>query len=120
DEAKGFFEKAEKLSPRDPLRWAFTVVHALACILAGENEDAVFWAHKTMQNPHSTGYWPHAVLAAASANLDRLDDARKGIDTALKEKPDLSLAYLEKTLPTKEPGGLKPYLDGLRKAGLPE
>ncbi|MEE9596622.1 MAG: tetratricopeptide repeat protein, partial [Acidiferrobacterales bacterium] len=44
DEAKGFFEKAEKISPRDPLLWAFTITHALTLILAGENEDAVFWA----------------------------------------------------------------------------
>ena len=39
---------------------------------------------------------------------------------ALDAVPDLSLAYLKKTLPTKEPDGLEPYLDGLRKAGLPE
>jgi hypothetical protein len=30
------------------------------------------------------------------------------------------LAFLKEILPTKEPGGLAPYLDGLRKAGLPE
>jgi len=38
----------------------------------------------------------------------------------LRRKPDLSLAFLETTLPTKQPGGLGPYLDGLRKAGLEE
>ncbi len=120
DEAKGFFEKAEKISPHDPLLWAFTITHALTLILAGENEDAVFWAHKTMQIPRSSGYWPHAVLAAASANLDRLDDARSAVAQALKEKPHLTISYLKKTLPTKHEGGLEPYLAGLRKAGLPE
>lgn len=89
-------------------------------MLAGENEDAVLWAHKTMQIPRSSGYWPHAVLAAASANLDRLDDARNEVAAALKEKPDLTLSYLKKALPTKHEGGLEPYLAGLRKAGLPE
>ncbi len=120
DEAKGFFEKAEKISPRDPLLWAFTITHALTLILAGENEDAVFWAHKTMQIPRSSGYWPHAVLAAASANLDRLNDACSAVAQALKEKPDLTISYLKTTLPTKHEGGLDPYLAGLRKAGLPE
>ena len=120
DEAKGFFEKAEKLSPRDPMLWAFTVTHALSCILAGENADAVFWAHKTMQIPRSSGYWPHATFAAASANLDQLEDARSAVAQALKEKPDLTISYLKKTLPTKHEGGLEPYLSGLRKAGLPE
>ena len=32
---------------------------------------------------------------------------------------EVEIAYLEKTLPTKQPGGLEPYLEGLRKAGLP-
>ncbi len=37
-----------------------------------------------------------------------------------RPKPDLSLAYVKGTLPTKRPGGLEPYLEGLREAGLPE
>jgi hypothetical protein len=65
-------------------------------------------------------YWPHAILASALGNLGQIEDARAAVNEALRHKPDLSLTYLEKTLPTKEPGGLKPYLDGLRKAGLPE
>jgi adenylate cyclase len=120
DESMGMTQRAIALSPRDPLLWGFTVIHALTCILAGESEDAVLWAHKTMQIPRSSGYWPHAVLAAASANLDRLDDARSAVAQALKEKPDLTISYVKKTLPTKHEGGLEPYLSGLRKAGLPE
>ena len=54
------------------------------------------------------------------ANLGRIEEARAAVTVALERKPDLSLVYLEKTLPTKEPGGLGPYIDGLRKAGLPE
>jgi adenylate cyclase len=120
DEAKGSLTMAERLSPRDPNHWASTVVHALACILSGDYEDAVHWARKTIQNPRSKGYWPHAMLAAALADLDQMADARAAVAAALEAKPDLTLAYLVETLPTKEPGGLDPYLDGLRKAGLPE
>jgi adenylate cyclase len=120
DEAKDMIEKAVALSPRDPMMWAFTVVLAFACVLAGENDDAVRWSHKTMQNPRATGYWPHAVLAAACANLGSLEEAQAEIAIAIKEKPDLTLSYLKKALPTKHEGGLEPYLWGLRKAGLPE
>ncbi len=95
------------------------MVHALACILSGDFEEVVHWARKTIQNPRSTGYWPQAVLAAALAHLGQMDEARAAVTEALEAKPDLSLTYLEKTLPTKEPDGLEPYLDGLRKAGLP-
>ncbi len=112
--------KAERLSPRDPLLWGFTVLHALACILSHDYETAVHWAQKTIQIPRATGHWPHAALAAALAHLDQMDEARAAVKAALEQKPDLSLSYLKKTLPTKEPDGLDPYLDGLREAGLPE
>ena len=118
--AKDMLGKAERLSPRDPHLWGFRVFHALAHVLSEDHEAAVYWAEKTMQVPRAAGYWPHAVLAAALANLGRIEEARAAAAVALERKPDLSLAYLEKTLPTKEPGGLAPYLDGLRKAGLPE
>ncbi len=89
-------------------------------MLSEDYEDAVYWARKTLQVPRASGYWPHAVLAAALAHLGQMDEARAAIAAALEQKPDLSLAYLAKTLPTKEPDGLEPYLEGLRKAGLPE
>jgi adenylate cyclase len=120
DEAKDSLEMAERLSPRDPILWASTVVHALACVLSGDHEDALHWARKTIQNPRSKGYWPHSVHAAALAHLGRVDEAREAVAAALEAKADLTLSYLAKTLPTKDPGGLDPYLEGLRKAGLPE
>ncbi len=120
EEAKEACIMSERLSPRDPINWASTIVHALACVLSRDYEEAAHWAHKTIQNPRSKGYWPHAGLAAALAHLGQMDEARAAVTDALEAKPDLSLAYLAKTLPTKEPDGLDPYLDGLRKAGLPE
>jgi len=55
----------------------------------------------------------------AHANLGQMEEARSYLAEALKAKPDLSVPFLEKTLPTKHEGGLDPYLEGLRKAGLP-
>jgi adenylate cyclase len=60
------------------------------------------------------------VLASALGNLGQTAEAREVLEEALRRKPDLSIRYLEKTLPTKQPSGLEPYLDGLRKAGLAE
>lgn len=38
----------------------------------------------------------------------------------LEAVPTLNVGQLGATYPTKEPGGLEPYLEGLRLAGLPE
>lgn len=120
EESKKTTQKAITLSPREPMLWAFTVVHAFTCILNGDDEEALDWAQRTMQNPHAAGYWPHAIFAAAAANLDRMDEARQALAAACKEKPDLSIAFLEHNMPTKFSGGLDPYLNALRKAGLSE
>jgi adenylate cyclase len=120
DESKAASIQSERLSPRDPILWASTAAYSLACILSRDDEEALQWARKTVQNPRATGFWPHAVLAGALAHLDRVDEARAEVAAALEALPDLSLAYLAKTLPTKEPNGLDPWLEGLRKAGLPE
>ena len=44
----------------------------------------------------------------------------EAIDETMPRQPALSLAYVETTFPTKQPGGLETFLDGMRKAGLRE
>ena len=118
DESRDMTLKAVALSPRDPMLWAFTIVHALNCILSGDNEAGLEWANRTLQIPTATGYWSPAVKAAALANLDRVDEAKQALALAIAAKPDLSIGFLENNMPTKHVGGLDPYLNGLRKSGL--
>ncbi len=120
DEAKQTMQKAITLSPREPMLWAFTIIYAFTCLMNGDNEEALEWAQRTLRNPKSTGYWPHAIFAAAAGNLEQIDKARQALATACKENPSLSIAFLRKNMPTKFEGGLDPYLNGLRKAGLSE
>ena len=110
--------KAISMSPRDPMLWAFTIVHALNCILSEDNEAGLEWANRTLQIPTATGYWSPAVKAAALANLGRVDEAKQALALAIEAKPDLSIGFLEHNMLTKHAGGLDPYLDGLRKSGL--
>jgi adenylate cyclase len=118
EESKLTTKQAVAMSPRDPMMWAFTIVHALTYILSEEYEEALEWANNTLQIPNATGYWSHAVKASALANLGRVDEAKQSFALALKAKPDLSIGFLEINLPTKHANGLDPYLDGLRKCGL--
>jgi adenylate cyclase len=118
EESKQTTEKAVDLSPRDPMLWAFTIVHALTCILDNDNEGSLKWYRRTMQLPNATGYFPHAVKAAASANLGQLEEAKDALTKAIEAKPNLSIEFVTTNMPTKFSGGLEPYTSGLRKAGL--
>jgi adenylate cyclase len=120
EEAVEASEMAIRLSPRDPLTWATMVVRSLECTLMRKHEEALEWAERTMRLPRINGYYPHAMLAAALGNLGRIDEARAAIAKALEWKADLTLSFARKNMPTKEPDGLDPYLEGLRRSGLPE
>jgi adenylate cyclase len=115
-------DKAVRLSPRDPVLWGTMCFRSIACNLLGQFQAAVDWAQRAVHEPRSVdgGYWPYAVLASAFGNLGNAEEAREAVGNALQRKPDLSIKYLKKTLPTKHEDGLTIYLDGLRKAGLPE
>jgi len=114
--AKEMTEMAIKMSPRDPMLWAFHGVHAITLVLIQEFEAALESTQIAL--PSSTGYWSHAVAASALGNLDRLDEAAAMLKAAIQAKPDLSIEFVRNNLLTKQPDGLDIHLNGLRKAGL--
>jgi len=122
EESAKTLDKAIRLSPRDVLLWGTMSFRSLTCILLQQYEAAADWARKSILEPRAAGagYWPYTVLASALGNLDQTEEAHEAIDEALKRKPDLSLAFLKTTLPTKQPGGLEYFIEGLRKSGLPD
>jgi adenylate cyclase len=122
EEAAEALDQAMRLSPRDPVIWGTLSYRSMTCALLRQFEEAAVWARRAVQEPRATkgGYWAYAVLASALGNLGETTEAREALAEALRRKPDLSLSYLKKTLLTKHPGGLDPYLDGLHEAGLPE
>jgi adenylate cyclase len=111
EEAAEALDKAIRLSPRDPVLWGMMCFRSVTCSLLQQYEAAAEWGRRAAHEPRAAkgGYWAYAVLASALGNLGQAAAAREALGEAL-----------EKTLPTKEPGGLDPYLAGLRKAGLPE
>jgi len=115
-------DKAIRLSPRDPILWGTMAFRSVTCNLLQQYEAAADWARKAVHQPRvaAGSYWPYAVFASALGNLGQIAQAHEALDEALRRKPDLSLAYLETTWPTKQSGGLETFFDGLRKVGLPD
>ena len=62
----------------------------------------------------------HTCLAAAYAQLERIEEARKHATEVLRLKPSFSLRYITEFWPRKNKTDLEHLNDGLRKAGLPE
>ncbi len=114
-------ERAERLSPRDPARIFWNLARSWAAILAGRYEESLEWAKKMVEtNPDFPTGWRH--LAADYAQLGRLDEARGALQQVLRLAPNLSITSSRTRVPygPQSRDGMERYLDGLRKAGLPE
>jgi adenylate cyclase len=119
EEAITQLEKATRLSPHDPNLWSFVVVRGWAHILMRQFEDAAFWSRKAVRMPN-TQFWTQATLASALGHLGRSEEAQRAVADLYRVKPDFSLALVADILPFAESGHRELFLDGLRKAGLPE
>ncbi len=110
---------AMRLSPYDPLLWGMQSYSASCCNNLENYEEAKEWARKSI-NTRADQFWPRLMLARALAEQDRLDEAGVAIEAARSVKHDLSLSVVRSLLPHYHPEYLEPFINALRKAGLPE
>jgi TolB-like protein len=114
------FEESIRLSPQDPWRWAFLSYAALAHIFLGDDEKAVELSRAALRVSNCQ-YWVNAHLVAALGHLGRTDDAAAAIAELRRRKPDFSCRYAEQHLfYVARREQLDRYVDGLRKAGVPD
>lgn len=120
EEAISRFSKALALSPRDPQRWAFLTYGALALIFQGDHERALEWAERAREIPNCQ-YWTLAHELVALTYLGRTGEAQRVAERLLATEPRFSIAFAtQKLFYIRDPGQLQLYLDGLRKAGIPQ
>jgi TolB-like protein/DNA-binding SARP family transcriptional activator len=118
DEAIASLLHALRLSPFDPE--AFFTMSGMGCayMMAGRFEEAVDCTRRALRERPTFG--PALRFHAVSlAELGRLDEARETVARLLELEPGLSLSILRERVPG-DPRFMDLFLDGLRKAGLPE
>ena len=112
-------ERGMRLSPRDPMIWWFYQSASAAYFGLKRYQEAVDWGRRLVQAYPGLGEnW--RIFGTACAHLGRLDDARSAAAEVLRLQPGYSLAVTRAALGGADPDFLERYLDGLRKAGLPE
>ena len=123
-EALPYFERAFRLSPRDPQRAIWHLWVGLAYVMLGDDRKALEESKRSAAaNPQ---YSPaFALQVSALALLGREAEARAALAVLQQLQPDVTITR------NKEDRGyrvanpefhclIERYLDGLRKAGLPE
>jgi tetratricopeptide (TPR) repeat protein len=123
-EAETHILEALRLSPRDTLAYTWMTYAGIAKNRLGSYEQAVAWFRRAIEANRNYPL-PNFALAAALAQLGRLDEARFAVKGGLALNPAfaISRARAQWTAMSDNPtylAQLEPVLEGLRKAGVPE
>ena len=119
EEGNAHLDRALRLSPRDPSLSFCNLGRLVAALGSGRDEDYLALAKKfTEDAPDLHPGWRH--LAVAYVKFGRIDEAQAAVQQVLRLKPGDSIESVQRTVPIVLPEILEPYLDALRKAGLPE
>ena len=111
---------AMRLSPFDPRVFAWESYTAFAHIFAGRYDEAISWAERGLRgNPNML--FPVRVAAISFALAGRLPEARQIIERLRQLDPELRLSNLGDILaPFRRAEDRARFVEGLRRAGLPE
>ena len=119
DTAIEHFAHAMRLSPLDPELYRMQAGMALAHLFIGDPDTALSWAEKAVRDLPDF-MLAISVLAASHALAGRLSEAQRAVHQLRQLDPALRLSNLTDWLPIQRPENLATFVDGLRRAGLPE
>ena len=124
EETEAHIAEALRLSPRDTAAYIWMYFAGLAKLHLGKYEQAVAWFRRAIEanrnNPPA-----YLNLAAALAQLGRLDEARSAVRAGLTLNPTYTISRRRAswTSQSDDPtylAQLDPIFEGLGKAGVPE
>jgi tetratricopeptide (TPR) repeat protein len=119
DEAIEQLEVAMRLSPRDSDLWTIQTAVALAHFVAERYGEMLDWAKAAVQTvPHAP--FPYGTLAVAHAYLGDLHEARAAVQRLLGIEPKTTVGGLRAIVASTSPDVVVRYVEGLRRAGVPE
>lgn len=111
-------DEAIRLSPNDPILWAFMASRSMALSLLGRFEEALVWANRAMQQPNAA---MHARIGAlvALGHLGRKDEAAEPLAWLRRTVPGISVSFVREILRITDSDCRARYEAGLLAAGLP-
>jgi adenylate cyclase len=117
DEALDWIKRAVRLNPLHPAWYLYAIGEAH---YGARRYEQALEPLRSAANRYPKFITPRRLLAATYAQLGRIDEARAEIAVALERDPSLSLCFYRNRLRYTKADDLDHFLDGLRKAGLPE
>ena len=122
EETEAHVQEALRLSPRDSEAYQWMAAMAATKLNLGAYGESTEWARRAIEANRNHPL-VHLWLAAALAQLGRLDEARQAIQPGLALAPGFTIARYRVGVQTDNPTYLaqrERIIEGMRKAGVPE
>jgi TolB-like protein/DNA-binding SARP family transcriptional activator len=110
-------DKAQRLSPFDPLLFAMKSSRAISLANQGKHEEAASWSIRATQEPNAH-FHIYAVAAACLELAGRPADARNNARWVLDRRPDYTVEMFQRSFPHKDETSREPMLAALARAGI--
>jgi adenylate cyclase len=111
-------EQSIRLSPRDPQLPLFTATVGLAHCVGGRYEEAISVFREALKAlPGHQG--AQRSFCVSLAHTGRLQEAREVLSVITRDQPNFCVAWVKQNLPFVD-SFMERFVEGLRKAGLPE
>jgi len=117
EEALEKLHKAMEINPRYSFFYSW-IEGRIQQLLGNSDRAEMLFLDVIERNAHFPG--AHLTLAALYGNQGRIEDAQWEATEVLSLRPDFSLRKEAENAPYKNQADLDQYINGLRKAGLPE
>jgi adenylate cyclase len=118
DEGIPHIERGMRLSPNDSRNFVFFSFMARAHLTARRYKEAIDWARKAVNLKRDVPL-PRIILASSLGHAGRIDDAKAELAECERIQPGYTSNPVNWHANSK-PADQEHFLDGLRKAGLPE
>ena len=120
EDALPHVDAAIRQSPRDPFLYVYQSIKGLALAHLDRYDEALDCCVKATRHQRVT-YNPEVIHASVLGQMGRIDEARKQLAAATTKQPGLTAsAVMPGPLRVMFHEGREKFMDGLRKAGLPE
>jgi adenylate cyclase len=116
--AIGNFERAQRLSPIDPMNFNNYVGLGSAHEIAQEYDEAAAFYRRALEERPNAG-WIYRNLASSLSGAGRVEEAKHAFAELMRNYPDLTVAKFKQAM-VFSPAALDRMADNLRKLGLPE
>jgi TolB-like protein len=111
--------RAQRLSPNDPQKFSMLAASAMAHLFARQFAAAYSAAQAAMRE--RPGFLlPICIAAVSAGHAGRVSDAQIAVTRLLKLDPAMRISNIAQVTPIQRPEDAAIWLEGLRKAGLPE